>query len=532
MAAPAASFRANPELPPGPPATVQKSAQFNAFWETILRAQATALRAANQKWSYDSSRRLLALIIEPRSHHPMLEPVVRNAMAALNDPSAPGGPDQWNLMIVTHDAAYVNGLFPGSTQLLQAIPQANLNFQEYSSLLTHVPFWEAVATRADVVAIFQTDVVFFRPIPPIYLAYDYAGANFFGARFVSPRVGGINGGFSLRRPSAMLDCIRRVPNHQVCARMGAPPNAYIPEDVYYSHACDILHKHVPPISDRKHLAIESEYFSRPAAFHGFQYSADYFTMDQCRKLVSESALLCAYATDPAPLAGPAPSANAPAPSGALAIVVARYKESVDWLTDLPANATAIIYNKSYDPLIIDDCVRVQTQTLPNVGRESHTYLTYIVTHYDTLPDRVFFTQAGLSEHFAEPASGILQRFLTSDTTVVAPFTEGLTPDARIGNYCGEFTAPAETDGVSWFRKYVTNDPSVDIDALHIWYSGIFCVSRERIRSRSRGYYADLLSQLSKDKNPEIGHYFERSWYYIFQYHTATATVATAPSRVV
>lgn len=271
-------------------ATVSASATANAFWEATLRAQCSALRAAGQTWTYDASRRLLAVLIEPRGpRHPLFEASVRNAMAALGD--------DWNLMIVTYagDVEAVNALFPGSKHLIQGIPYDNLTIAEYSNLMTHAPFWESLARHADVVATFQTDVVFFRPIPAIFLAYDYAGANFFGARFVSPSIGGINGGFSLRRPAAMLECLLEVPQATVTARLGAPPNVTIPEDVYYTHACDLRRKHVPPVGDRKYLAIETEYYERPAAFHGFQHSADVFTMDQCRTLVAESPLLKAYA---------------------------------------------------------------------------------------------------------------------------------------------------------------------------------------------------------------------------------------------
>jgi hypothetical protein len=49
-----------------------------------------------------------------------------------------------------------------------------------------------------------------------------------------------------------------------------------------------------------------------------------------------------------------------------------------------------------------------------------------------------------------------------------------------------------------------------------WYYGAcFAVSRERIHLRSKVYYQRLLDQVSLHKSPEVGHYLERSWYYIF-----------------
>jgi hypothetical protein len=72
------------------------------------------------------------------------------------------------------------------------------------------------------------------------------------------------------------------------------------------------------------------------------------------------------------------------------IVVARYNENIEWLKDEMKNC--IIYNKG-EKLNIDNEIMVE-----NVGRESETYLNYIINNYDNLPDVVVFTQARISDH--------------------------------------------------------------------------------------------------------------------------------------
>ena len=72
------------------------------------------------------------------------------------------------------------------------------------------------------------------------------------------------------------------------------------------------------------------------------------------------------------------------------IVVARYNESIDWLNNEMKNC--IIYNKG-NPLNINNEV-----ILKNVGRESETYLHFIITNYKNLPDVIVFTQAKISDH--------------------------------------------------------------------------------------------------------------------------------------
>ncbi len=64
------------------------------------------------------------------------------------------------------------------------------------------------------------------------------------------------------------------------------------------------------------------------------------------------------------------------------IVIAKYKEDISWVKDL--KYPYIIYDKSKD--------------IPNVGRESETYLRFILENYNNLPDYTVFLQGKPFDH--------------------------------------------------------------------------------------------------------------------------------------
>lgn len=79
------------------------------------------------------------------------------------------------------------------------------------------------------------------------------------------------------------------------------------------------------------------------------------------------------------------------------IVVAKYKEPIDWLRPLASRFSIIVYDKSRKNLHWPS--RFAVRNLENAGREAHTYLHYML--HDYVPgksDRIVFTQADPFEH--------------------------------------------------------------------------------------------------------------------------------------
>lgn len=184
------------------------------------------------------------------------------------------------------------------------------------------------------------------------------------------------------------------------------------------------------------------------------------------------------------------------------IVVARYNE--DPWSWLPKDDYVIVYNKALGG------------DLPNIGREAHTYLTYIVENYDNLPDVVFFTQ-GAPDH---TGGNSIEYFtnITGNCSQNFHVTKG--PSYQFsddGHLHWDVLDQCPMNFYDWFIKYVDEnvDPRDDI----VWYMGAtFSVAKSKILSRSRDYYQNLLEQFPNHSNPELAHFFERSWYYIFNCH--------------
>lgn len=185
------------------------------------------------------------------------------------------------------------------------------------------------------------------------------------------------------------------------------------------------------------------------------------------------------------------------------IVVSRYNEDISWLDGQR-------YVKLYDKGV--------NGNLPNVGRESHTYLYYIVNNYYNLPDTIFFTQAG-NDHIHHPIDYFIhmnKNQTHSSNYINTSDGKHNMSDGRVNNWKGD-TYPASLNFFEWFHKYVDNN--IDVKDTLTWYmNACFSVTKDRILSRSLEYYENLLEQLSHHSNPEVGHYFERSWYYIFNCH--------------
>jgi hypothetical protein len=204
------------------------------------------------------------------------------------------------------------------------------------------------------------------------------------------------------------------------------------------------------------------------------------------------------------------------------IVVARYQENIDWLD--PIKKDCIFINKG-EALGLENEI-----LLPNLGRESDSYLWYIINNYDQLPDVVAFTQGDISDHsyIFEPdfheclieaisqaglqgKSDIFHTHSIDDIHVNPQWNYSKTdntyflPDNYKNNIPVKFG--------EWFCKHVN---TVYPDPIHVYWAAIFAVKKEYILKRPREYYETLIQEVNHHVNPIEGHFIERSWYYIFE----------------
>ena len=258
-----------------------------AFFETVLNRQSEALRQAGFAVTFEATRERTAVIVEPR-RHPMLRAVVDNVMYFLGS--------GWNLHVYTsvENRDWLREILAPHAFKVSYLNLENLTREQYSQLLMTTGFWKTIETEH--VLIFQTDVIVFREWNPLFELYDYVGANYYHPDDVFPEdsgarnTGGIQGGLSYRKTSAMLDCLHRVSEDDVNAYRQAQSCVALKkpmvEDVYFTHATAMLHKKLPPIPLRPIFGIEAVYYATPFGFHG--WNRPYFTDEESRELVMAS----------------------------------------------------------------------------------------------------------------------------------------------------------------------------------------------------------------------------------------------------
>jgi len=84
------------------------------------------------------------------------------------------------------------------------------------------------------------------------------------------------------------------------------------------------------------------------------------------------------------------------------VVVAHCDEDLYWMQALDPTLGKFVYSKGNKIALIP----IEALPLYNVGREYHTYLHHIVTHYDDLTDIVFFLQGWPLDRSAHVISGV------------------------------------------------------------------------------------------------------------------------------
>ncbi len=85
----------------------------------------------------------------------------------------------------------------------------------------------------------------------------------------------------------------------------------------------------------------------------------------------------------------------------LELVVARHEEDLRWLRKVPASFRITIYNKGSTQALPESLLGrdgTSVISLPNIGREAHTYLTHLFCRYHSLADVTVFCQGHPFDH--------------------------------------------------------------------------------------------------------------------------------------
>lgn len=234
----------------------------------------------------------VAILVEPRFDE-ITKYVIYNFMHFLN-------PLGFNLLIIGYSGYHheIEQQYPyafvydiGDCHIFfDSSNKPNITIDAYNMILMDPELWRNVP--GEIALIFQRDCIMFRNFSEHFLLYDYAGSNYLAN--LAPLYGGINGGFSIRKRDVMLECLEKITWEQIDEYRSSRPYSDCREnpilrryeDVFFTHACEILCKKVPDIYHRTFLCIENDFNPLAAVHHG--WNKGYISVDNLNYLLQSS----------------------------------------------------------------------------------------------------------------------------------------------------------------------------------------------------------------------------------------------------
>ncbi|RTK97777.1 MAG: DUF3431 domain-containing protein [Neisseriaceae bacterium] len=187
------------------------------------------------------------------------------------------------------------------------------------------------------------------------------------------------------------------------------------------------------------------------------------------------------------------------------LVVSRFNEDLEWVEDFDKFQ---IYNKGKDDLDLGSI------HLGNFGREAHTYLHHIITHYHNLDDIMIFSQGKYEDHFPNFKDLIYNRLGFSIDTAKPNSFNGISVSNR-GDFSFRDCFCDEGRKYSLEEWWEQTTGEKYIQSEYVFFNSCFSVSREFILKRSLESYIKIYLTLCDSINPIEGHFCERAWFNIF-----------------
>ncbi len=196
----------------------------------------------------------IAVIVEPRLH-PLLKNVIDNMLTFLNEDT--------KIMIFHSDINkdFILSHYKENNRIilkrLHRLKNNNLTISEYNILLTSMTFWNQI--DGEYILIFQTDSCLCQHIDNFdleqYKEYGFVGAP---CRDRNDKYNSWqNGGFSLRRKSLTLKCLKTLQPYE---------KVTINEDKFYTVLCRDIIKPAP-YDLSMIFSIEKYYYDKPLGLH-------------------------------------------------------------------------------------------------------------------------------------------------------------------------------------------------------------------------------------------------------------------------
>ena len=247
------------------------------------------------------------------------------------------------------------------------------------------------------------------------------------------------------------------------------------------------------------------------------------------------------------------------------LILCQYKEDINWLKNIDIPYT--IYNKS-KKLSAD--FENNTISISNIGKEEYAYFSFILDHYDCLPDRVIFSQADPFDHSPDFLELIQNTELFSDVQPLSFFNNKYVPglqftllskpifinnnrihfdffDEKLRRYYypakkfffapggSAYSQPVVNMHRTFFKFLKTRSKLrtemhnliniktrkiLGLDITPMCYAAIFSVTKDRILMYPKSYYENILKLnkiMQEEDTRSFGWIMEYMWLELFRY---------------
>lgn len=204
------------------------------------------------------------------------------------------------------------------------------------------------------------------------------------------------------------------------------------------------------------------------------------------------------------------------------VVVARYDEDIRWLRwiGLDRIDRTYVFNKGDDNVRTHHAFPMEKMTLvkaPNVGREGHTFYSYIVLMYERLPEHVIFLQGCPFDHTPHLVD-MMKQFLDDQTCHFSVLSEEIYKIDFHNHMHGGRLPLKET----YERVFGVPEAPLGLE----WDFGAgaqMIVSREAILRHPMSFYENIVKILERSVDPTEGYCIERLHPLVFGPSTTATT---------
>jgi hypothetical protein len=209
------------------------------------------------------------------------------------------------------------------------------------------------------------------------------------------------------------------------------------------------------------------------------------------------------------------------------IVVARYNENLEWTLEEPFNRYQyIVYNKGDNENFEKKHVK-KIINLNNVGKCDHTYLYHIIDSYDNIADITVFFPGSIDMIYKKKIGvKILNEINSRNKAVFISLNQNdikkLHYNFKLDHYKTSHKNNKTKNSENLLKKSTIRPYGLWFENMFgnlkvncLIYYGIFSIDKNDIIQHPKTRYESLIKDLSDHSNPEVGHYFERSWCAVF-----------------